>query len=166
MTNTSFVRKLSFQLARSASAITEDCLRELSIFLQEGMYINTKGQSGPTTSWFTSPETFLWTPCGKNVCWSSAWVKSQVTIFWIHCWVNDSKRQTMPTRVKQKKKSTDYHFILSMCLQSGLDKLKHHLFLTNSLVVRKVEASGITELGGFLKCLWCRIPSSYRGGFI
>lgn len=32
MTNASFVGTLSFQLARSVSAITKDCLRELFIF--------------------------------------------------------------------------------------------------------------------------------------
>lgn len=69
-------------------------------------------------------------------------------------WQQKAKNANMS---KVKKNSTDYHFLLSMHLQSGLDKLKHHFLLTNLLAVRQVEASRITELRGLLKCLWYQI---------
>jgi len=64
--------------------------------------------------------------------------------------VTDRKSQTKPEIEKQKKNSTVYHFLLSMCLQSGLDKLKHTLFpLRFTLLVRQGEASR-SRVGGLL----------------
>lgn len=62
---------------------------------------------------------------------------------------NNAKKR----KVKKKKKKkttqhcTDNHFLLSMCLQLGLDKLKHHLFpLRFSILVRQAEVRRMTEL--------------------